>query len=152
MRPFGGIYRLVLSLLFPSVPLLLPAHHVSSAYCGVFVWCIDSSQKELNLVCTCTFEVFLHKLYKRRDIVFRELTHFSNLWFKKNKIIKKSAMHVMSKTQYAEGQTQHFGTLNPDKNYYISESQIDISKLGFFFTDFQLVFDSTERKKLQWDR
>lgn len=61
-------------------------------------------------------------------------------------------MHVMSKTQYAEGQTQHFGTLNPDKNYYISESQIDISKLGFFFTDFQLVFDSTERKKLQWDR
>lgn len=52
----------------------------------------------------------------------------------------------MSKTQYAEGQTQHFGTLNPDKNYYISESQIDISKLGFFFTDFQLVFDSTERK------
>lgn len=38
-------------------------------------------------------------------------------------------MCMSRQTQYAEGQTQHFGTLTPDENYNISASQINISKV-----------------------
>ena len=47
-------------------------------------------------------------------------------------------MHVTSKTQYTEGQTQHFGTLNPDKNYHIfckSFQTVPAPALSWFLRD-----------------
>ncbi|KAF3703526.1 hypothetical protein EXN66_Car019214 [Channa argus] len=40
----------------------------------VFVFSIDSSQK--NSICAAPSLKFLYKLYKLRDIVCKELTHF----------------------------------------------------------------------------
>lgn len=120
-KPFRRIYRLVSSLLFPLAPSLTSCTTRIVCVLQVFVYSIDSSQKNSIFSAPTPLKV-LYKLYKRRDIVCKELTHFFDSWYFQKKV--SNAHHV--KIQNAEGRMQLYGTLNPDKNYYISASLIDI--------------------------
>ncbi len=125
-RPFRRIYRLVSFLLYPPAASLASCTSRRPIFCAlqVFVWRIDSSQENSIWSPPAPLK-FSYKLYKSRDIVCRELTHFSDSWYS----FKKNLQSTSRQTQGAEGQMQHIGTLDPDKNYNISASQIDISKL-----------------------
>lgn len=135
-----GLLRDSLLFFFSSPLLSLPAHHVSSV---VFLCCIDSSQKKKkknNSIWSAPepFEVSLQTAQVERHCLqaadtLRRLMAFFIFFC----LQKSQQCTSRQKTQYAEGQTQHFGTLNPDKNYHIfckSFQTVSAPALSWFFT------------------